>query len=564
MLAAFALLACSSSDDNGTGGQGPGSGGGNTGGATQGGGGEGGEGLSAPTRMAVTVERYGYRFDVETGAATSTVTALVQEAGNCIALPSTIEATGTTLDGQLAVAVHDGSTLEACGPWAEAGAIATLVSEQTVPEQTFLGLDVGLSRGSNTFGGNFTYLLSWVGGCDRFGPCDDRPDQLVQFDFEVTHPAGTTALCPGNRSVLSPTSTRCTLDTTLAPTYSAFAVVADDTWQATPLSSGGGVDVVFYEAPAGGLAAAIDPTAVTTFLDWITGVLGPYPYGDTIRVATGPTAWLGFEHPANIVLRHDLQLLGLPFGDPPLHVLMHEIIHQWAGDHTTLAAVADFVWKEAICEYLAYVFEDENAAPAVAAATRAYWDGIAPGAQHHPRPLEEPTPEVETFYGDVYGPGPMVLFLQLEPALGRATILQAIGTFLGEPGAAGVDDLRAALESASGQDLSAWFDAWVYGTGVPTWPSLSASQVQTGDQVTVTVEQVQSGTPKGGVVEVDVVGANATVRAQVDFGLSPVDATASTTVTLADPVMSLVVDPAHRIIDVVANAQIAPVTVWPF
>ena len=30
---------------------------------------------------------------------------------------------------------------------------------------------------------------------------------------------------------------------------------------------------------------------VGDFLEWITGVLGPYPYGDTLRLATGPTAW---------------------------------------------------------------------------------------------------------------------------------------------------------------------------------------------------------------------------------------------------------------------------------
>ena len=457
--------------------------------------------------------------------------------------------------------MHDGTHLQACAP-GDLGATAVLDTSQVVPEQTFLGLDVGLSRRNNGFGGTLTYLLSWVGGCDRFGPCDDDPSHLTTFSFEVTHPMGTTVLCPGT---LTPgaTTTTCLLEVPLAPTYSAFAIVADDTWVASPLTSAAGVDIVFYEAPGGGLMAALDPTEVASFMTWITGLLGPYPYGDEIRLATGPTAWLGFEHPANIVLRHDLQSLGLPFGEPPLHVTMHEIIHQWAGDHTTLATTADFVWKEAICEYLAYVFEDEQVDPNVAALTRAYWDDISEGAAHHPRPLEEPTPPVETFYGDVYGPGPMVLFLQLEPLLGRAAILDGIADFLAESAAKSVDDLKSALETASGEDLTAWFDAWVYGTGAPTWPELSASAQQVGDQVTVTVQQLGVRGPKGGVVEVDVTGATTTVRATVDFGLAPSSTTAQTTVTLAEPFVTLAVDPDNRILNTVPNAAPASHPVWP-
>lgn len=532
-------------------------------------GGQGGDGAALPVNVEAEVSQYGYRFDLASAEAVSTIELAVSAPGNCVTVPSRLSPSSVELDERPATAVHDGATLQACGPALEAGATAVLTTEQMVPEQTFLGLDVGFSRRPNTFGGTFSYLLSWVGGCDLFGPCDDAPDRLTTFDFEVTHPAGTTVLCPGvlmgpGTPMSGTTTTRCLLQAPPSPTYSSFAIVADDSWVATPFVTAAGVDLVFYEAPAGGVMAALDPNAVASFMDWITTLLGPYPYGDELRLATGPTAWLGFEHPANIVLRHDLPALGLPFGEPPMHVVMHEIIHQWAGDHTTLAATADFVWKEAICEYLAYVFEDEQSAAGVAALTRAYWDDIAPGASYFPRPLDEPTPEVEDFYGDVYGPGPMVLFLQLEPYLGRSAILTAIADFLSGSGSRSVAELQLALELASGEELAPWFDAWVFGSGTPSWPVMSATAQQVGDQVTVTVEQLGSGPPRGGVVEVDVVGPTTTVRAAVDFGLAPQTATAQATVTLGESLSSLDVDPDHRIIDApAANATYVAPPVWP-
>jgi aminopeptidase N len=230
------------------------------------------------------------------------------------------------------------------------------------------------------------------------------------------------------------------------------------------------------------------------------------------------------------------------------HVFMHEIIHQWAGDRTTIATPLDFVWKEAIAEYLSYVFEDEHGDPAEAAMTRAYWDLISPYSVHYPRPTDEPAPEVVDFYGDVYGPGPMVLFVQLEPLVGRANVLTALKSFLGEPGARTVEDLRGALEQASGADLAAYFDAWVIGSGAPSWPVFTAASSQVGDQVTVTLTQ-EGAELFGCAVEVAVVGPTSTVTAVVDFGVAPTGAMATQTVTLAEPVQSLVVDPDHRVVE---------------
>ena len=310
--------------------------------------------------------------------------------------------------------------------------------------------------------------------------------------------------------------------------------------------------MVLYEVPGGTLRTSIDTASLAAFLDWSTQRFGGLPYGSELRLAGAPTSWLGFEHPANIVLHEHLGDLSLPYANGVQHVTMHEITHQWAGDAATIVTAQDFAWKEAIAEYIPYVFEDESRPPGEAAATRAYWDGISPGASYHVRPTDEPPPAVEAFYGDVYGPGPMTLFLQLEPLIGRDAVLAAIAQFLSGGGARSVEELRLALEAASGEDLADYFDAWVFGAGPPVWPTFVVTTSDLGGgMVQVTVTQTQPGAVRFPCrVEVDLIGATSQTTASVDFGLHPTAASASTTVPFAEAVTSTAIDPRHHVIDV--------------
>jgi aminopeptidase N len=345
--------------------------------------------------------------------------------------------------------------------------------------------------------------------------------------------------------------------------------MADPAWVRTPFVTAAGVDVVFYEVPDGGIAEALDPASVGEFLEWSTALLGPLPYGPELRFAGAPTAWLGFEHPANIVLQEQIDELNTAYENTAMHVTMHEIVHQWAGDEATLASAQDFAWKEAIAEYLSYVFEDEARPPAEAASSLAYWDQISLQASFHVRPMDEPPPSVEVFYGDVYGPGPMVLFVQLESLLGRDVVLDAVAAFLDGGGARSVDDLRLALEAASGEDLQPYFDAWVVGVGAPSWPAFVATAESLAPgMVTVDVTQeTEGGDPFPCLIEVELQGATITQIVEIDFGLAPASGTASATVAFAEPVVAVVVDPRHRVVNRPPGAAAMPtelLPVWKF
>ena len=76
------------------------------------------------------------------------------------------------------------------------------------------------------------------------------------------------------------------------------------------------------------------------------------------------------------------------------------------------------------------------------------------GANFFPVPGEKPA--LFDYYGDAYGPGPMVLFRQLEVLTSRDQVLAALKSVLGHQHALSVDDLVAALAQNTGLDLTAF------------------------------------------------------------------------------------------------------------
>jgi aminopeptidase N len=279
-----------------------------------------------------------------------------------------------------------------------------------------------------------------------------------------------TVRCPGTITDDDATDTTCDFTYEGGPTYSTFGVIASSAWTQSDLGTWAGVHVTLYDRASTGIAAAIDPAYHTGFLTWMEGQFGPWPYGSELRVLTAPTYWDGFEHPGNIVLADTLVGEKGSYKHPVEHILDHEMTHQWAGDQTTLADTYDFVWKESMAEYLSYAYED-MADPTAAPQTLAYWKAASAAAQYFPVPGEKPA--LFTYYGDAYGPGPMVLFRQLEVLTSRDQVLAALKSVLGHQHALSVDELVTALSQTTGLDLTAYSAAWIHGTGKPQWPTVS-------------------------------------------------------------------------------------------
>ena len=449
-----------------------------------------------------SVTHYDLAFDLDSRRGHATATITTTSDGDCFALPvravvdtDVITLTAAT-DGAdvTTTATLTGDVLEVCGAGWAAGTTLALDVDLEIPLETLNDSQVGYSLAQDGRFNNFWFLISWVGGCDRFAPCDNRPDAFATYTFDVTHAEGVTVRCPGVVTEPSATQTVCDFTYAGGPTYSTFGLVASDGWTVTDLGAWDGVATTLYDTGSN-VPARIDSTYHAGFMAWMHDHFGPFPYGDELRILTAPTYWAGFEHPGNIVLDDSLGG-GLTGAYTTSHTLNHELAHQWAGDQTTLADTYDFVWKEAMAEYLSFAYEDETN-PAYGLRTAKSWRTGAVGAAYYPVPAEQPP--LFDYYGDVYGPGPMVLFRQLEVMTSRQAVMDGIASVLGQPSVLSVPDLQAALEASTGLDLAAYFDAWVYGSGAPIWPTVDmAREVQGGNgPVTVTVTHNNAATSAG-------------------------------------------------------------------
>lgn len=496
------------------------------------------------------IQRYEYEFDVRTGVARTTLDIRRSTSGSCFALANRSQILSALWNGEPAEVFVRDRQVFICGRESGSGPLR-LETEQEPKPGTLSGASVGVFR-KEELAGTFTYLSSWIEECDRLGPCDTEPSRQASFQITVRHEDEQIALCPGAMRRIAG-GTRCEIEGTLAPAYSALALIVRSGWHRSELLKGPQSRLVLYDSVDGRIGQALRAEDVGPFMEWAQGLLGPLPYGEELRIVSAPTSWLGFEHPANIVLREDLDTQRELYENPVLHTFMHEVFHQWAGNRTTIQSAMDFAWKEGIAEYLTYVYEEERRPPAESIKTRASWARIALLAALFPRPIPaEPAsvPPLESLAVDSYGTGPMLLFLQLEPIVGRAAIMHALGDFLREPGARSIADLQARIEHAAGTSLTSYFDAWVYGDGEPEWPAFKVDAAQEAGLLTLTVtQQAPRSTPFPCVVEVDAV----TDTERVQFSVPFVQGSNEWSVRISQPFGSapfqLELDPRQRLVN---------------
>ncbi|HEY5920790.1 MAG TPA: M1 family aminopeptidase [Kofleriaceae bacterium] len=503
---------------------------------------DGGDGPLPTGPITATVTAYDYAFDIDTRAAHAKLTLDVTTGGDCITLPFRAQnVTNALLGEEPATAVVEGEMLKICGVGQRIGA-SELEVDLVIPLATLSTSQVGYSITKDSEQNSFYYLVSWVGGCDRFAPCDNRSDQFATYHFTVTHPANYKARCPGTISEVSATQTECAFEHEGGPTYSTFGVAAYPAWTIADKGTWGGVRVDVYDRASTGITAAIDTAYHAGFVDFMQQRFGPYPYGNELRILTAPTYWSGFEHPGNIVLDDGLaKTTNSIYANPTAHVLDHEIVHMWAGDQTTLATTYDFVWKEAMAEYLTYVYEDVTSAT-VGRRTAGGWKLLSQDASFFPVPTSMPA--LFDYYGDAYGPGPMVLFRQLEVLTSREQVVAGIQAVLGGPRALSVDELIAALETSTGLDLDAYAAAWIKGSGEPDWPRYNVVFTAGAGTSTLALDQTNEKAQKRGCkFHVALRGANMEeVVHEVDTFTGAVDQTL-TIPTPAFTVTTIALDP---------------------
>jgi hypothetical protein len=214
----------------------------------------------------------------------------------------------------------------------------------------------------------------------------------------------------------------------------------------------------------------------------------PFPTLGLVRAESGVPA--GHSPPGLLYLQQRPPILrsrALPddpanFGDLPGFFLAHEVAHQWWGQGTAPANYRERWLSEAWAQYASALWLRQRLGER---AFLSMMDRMARWALRHDdkgpihlgQRLGHLKQQPRYFRAVVYDKGAWVLHV-LRGLMGDEAFFGGARAYLERHryDKAGTEDLRAAFEAASGQDLKPYFDRWIYETGLPTleWSARTA------------------------------------------------------------------------------------------
>jgi aminopeptidase N len=229
-------------------------------------------------------------------------------------------------------------------------------------------------------------------------------------------------------------------------------------------------------------------TAARGIVDWMSRVIGPFPYEKLAHVQSS-TIYGGMENASAIF--YDDRL----FRDRTMSVglIAHETAHQWFGDAVTERDWPHLWLSEGFATYFSALWTEhaqgDSAFRAQMAATRAQIFADSSAVPRRPVIDTIETNLTALLNANSYQKGGWTLHM-LRRLVGDSAFFRGIRQYYGanRHGTALTDDLRRAVEATSGQRLDWFFDQWLRRPGYPT-PVLSWDYDSTAARVTVTVDQ---------------------------------------------------------------------------
>jgi aminopeptidase N len=171
---------------------------------------------------------------------------------------------------------------------------------------------------------------------------------------------------------------------------------------------------------------------------------------------------------------------------------VHEYAHQWFGDDVTCGSWEDIWLNEGFATFFEWLSTERTQNEAWRTSLSSLVKGLT--AQPGGSVLCDDTSSASRIFDGrlTYGKGAFLLRM-LQYKLGEKNFYAALRNYLKDPnlqgGFAKTPQLKAHLESASGQNLTRFFDQWYYKQG---HPSYKVKWLQTGTVLSTTITQTQS------------------------------------------------------------------------
>ncbi|MGH9945425.1 MAG: M1 family metallopeptidase, partial [Pyrinomonadaceae bacterium] len=351
---------------------------------------------------------------------------------------------------------------------------------------------------------------NWPDRLHHWVPSLDHPSAKATVTFNVNAPAQYTVVSNGRLAAqrANPDNMRTWTWTEAKPippycmivAVGQFAVVTPNTTARSRIAP-----LTYYVPPSERAFARRGFGAAPPALTYLTRTVGPFPYEKLAHIV-GATRFGGMENAGAIVYN---SALFDPRADEPVYpgfyirrglveVVAHETAHQWFGDSVTPATWSDVWLSEGFATYFAGLFVENYVSDS------AFRDFMHRAAdkyfqyeQTRRAPIYDPDTEdlSKILNANTYQKGAWVLHM-LRRQLGDRVFFQGVRAFYlkHQHATATTEDLRLALERASGKPLRDFFQRWVYESGHPqyqltwTWEAGAARRAGT---LALTLTQAQ-------------------------------------------------------------------------
>jgi len=315
------------------------------------------------------------------------------------------------------------------------------------------------------------FVISEPDGARTWFPCNDHPRDKALFRYEITVPKGYTVAANGQPKPPREGETRTTFiwehDFPMA-TY--LATVAVGHYQIIEQDAPNGIPLRHY-LPAQ-LPMTLGPLARTgDMLTFLERYFGPYPFESYGHVIV-PMNGVSLETQTMTLLDEGVVSAGLEY------IVLHELAHQWFGDSISPASWADIWLNEGFAVYASWLWAEAQSPEALIHQldiTESQAWHADPG-----EPLAAPS-EGNLFGFNSYNKGAWVLHM-LRHEIGDAAFFDLLRTYHTrfKGSVASTADFQAVAREVSGQDLTLFFNQWIYGQHMP---NLIVNWQQTADNI---------------------------------------------------------------------------------
>ena len=400
----------------------------------------------------------GVRYALASGRldGTTTITSRATQDLSRFNLDLVLQVSGVTVDGRLArfSQTRGELTVVPASPIARGATFRTTVTYGGKPDEVFRGGTNPWIRSDNeVMATNEPHIAAW------WFPSNDHPTDKATFDIAVTVPAGQQADSNGDHAGTTSAdgwdTWRWQVPDPMATYLAFFAAGRFQT------ESGVARGLPYFNAVSMGLAPGNRADAMRLMrrspgiVRWLETQLGPYPFSSTGGVTTSLFAGFALENQG----RPTYPFLGN--GSYGRTTVVHELAHQWFGDHVSVGRWRDIWLNEGFASWFEWRYAETHGGKPAQQKLLARYSGYDADDPLWRKNLTDPGKH-QLFSFPVYERGAMAV-QALRTRIGGRAFDRLLRTWVERRGDGNgrVSQFERLAEEVSGKQLDRFFDTWL-------------------------------------------------------------------------------------------------------